>query len=120
MGLNEMLMSIAGSKKGTYILIMKAEASTPVMIGKLGILNVLPGYYAYVGSAFGSGGLKARIGHHMKIASRPHWHIDYLRKEVNLEKIYFDYSGERFEYSWAKSLEKMPRSQHSFSRLRGF
>ena len=111
MGLNEILMSIAGSDKGTYILLMKADVKMPVVIGKLGVLNIQHGYYAYVGSAFGSGGLKARLGHHMKIASKPHWHIDYLRKEVNLIKIYFDQSGERLENCWAKSLEKIPEAE---------
>ncbi len=98
------------SNKGTYILIMKAETTAQIVIGKLGVLNVQSGYYAYVGSAFGSGGLKARLGHHMKITSRPHWHIDYLRKELDLIKIYFDDSGERLEYRWAKSLEEMPEA----------
>jgi len=103
-----MLMSMTGSEKGTYILIMKAEKTTSIMIGKLGMLNIQPGFYTYVGSAFGSGGLKARINHHMKIARRPHWHIDYLRKEIDLIKIVFDDSGERLEYCWAITLEKMP------------
>ncbi len=102
-----MLMSISETKKGTYILIMKAEVTTQIVIGKLGLLNVEPGFYVYVGSAFGSGGLKARLGHHMKIASKPHWHIDYLRKEIKLIKIYFDQSGERLEFDWAIRLEKM-------------
>ena len=105
-----MLMSIAGSNKGTYILIMEAQTAAQVVIGKLGMMNVEPGYYAYVGSAFGPGGLKARLGHHQKIARKLHWHIDYLRKEIDLVKIYFDDSGERLEYSWAKRLENIPEA----------
>ena len=98
------------SNKGTYILIMKAEMMAQIAIGKLRVLNVRPGYYAYVGSAFGSGGLKARISHHEKIARRPHWYIDYLRKEIDLIRVYFDDSGERLEFRWAKILEEMPEA----------
>lgn len=36
-------MSIAGSEKGTYILIMKAEETAQIVIGKLGVLNVESG-----------------------------------------------------------------------------
>ncbi len=35
-------------------------------MGRLGRFDIIPGYYAYVGSAFGSGGLPARLGHHLK------------------------------------------------------
>lgn len=110
MGLNEMLMSIVGSEKGTYILILRADERFPVEVGKLGELVVKPGYYLYVGSAFGSGGLRSRINHHRKIASRPHWHIDYLRSVVNLEKVLFNDSGDRLEQEWVKQLEKMPEA----------
>ncbi|MAG36302.1 MAG: hypothetical protein CL878_08665 [Dehalococcoidia bacterium] len=37
------------------------------------------GWYAYVGSARGPGGLQARLRHHLRPPTRPHWHIDYLR-----------------------------------------
>ena len=47
-------------------------------IGSLGRFDILPGFYAYVGSAFGAGGLRARIGHHLESTAWPHWHIDYL------------------------------------------
>jgi hypothetical protein len=35
-------------------------------IGRLGAYDVVLGYYAYVGSDFGVGGLRARIGQHLK------------------------------------------------------
>ncbi len=47
-------------------------------IGRLGSFNIIPGFYAYVGSAFGPGGLRARIRHHLESVAQPHWHIDYL------------------------------------------
>ena len=63
---------------GTYALILVSSSDRWIEIGKLGKFLIQPGYYVYAGSAFGPGGLKARIAHHMRISQRPHWHIDYL------------------------------------------
>jgi len=64
--------------KGTYVLIAFAGQMKRLEIGRLGTFAIVPGFYAYVGSAFGSGGLRARIGHHLESTTAPHWHIDYL------------------------------------------
>ena len=48
--------------KGTYILIVQVSKMKRLAIGSLGELDIIPGFYAYVGSAFGSGRLRARIG----------------------------------------------------------
>jgi Uri superfamily endonuclease len=37
------------------------------------------GYYLYLGSALGLGGLRTRIADRQKPSLRPHWHFDYLR-----------------------------------------
>ena len=60
--------------KGTYVLIAFAGQMTRLEIGRLGTFAIVPGFYAYVGSAFGSGGLRARIGHHLESTAAPHWH----------------------------------------------
>jgi Uri superfamily endonuclease len=52
--------------KGTYVLIAFEAHMKRLKIGRLGACDIVPGYYAYVGSAFGSGGLRARIGHHLE------------------------------------------------------
>lgn len=80
-------------------------------MGKLGDLHIIPGHYVYVGSAFGPGGLKARLAHHLKITQRPHWHIDYLRKVVEVECVYFNASGERLEDQWAQKLFTLPGAE---------
>ena len=64
--------------KGTYVLIALVTRMKRLEIGGLGACDIVPGYYAYVGSAFGAGGLRARIGHHLESTAGPHWHIDYL------------------------------------------
>jgi Uri superfamily endonuclease len=63
-------------EKGTYILIASATRVQRVEIGALGEFEIVPGFYAYVGSAFGSGGLAARIGHYLETTAEPHWHVD--------------------------------------------
>jgi Uri superfamily endonuclease len=60
-----------------------------------------PGYYTYIGSAFGPGGLKARINHHLNHCSRPHWHLDYLRPQLELSEIWYTYDQTRREHQWA-------------------
>jgi Uri superfamily endonuclease len=66
--------------KGTYLLQLRALNVAQINVGKLGLLEVLPGYYAYLGSAFGPGGLNARIRRHLRRDKKLRWHIDYLRK----------------------------------------
>jgi len=64
--------------KGTYVLIAFVAQMKRLEIGRLGAYDIVPGYYAYVGSAFGAGGLRARISHHLESTASPHWLIDYL------------------------------------------
>lgn len=66
------------NEKGTYVLIAFVPQMKHVEVGQLGDFDVVPGFYAFVGSAFEAGGLAARIGHHLESATAPHWHIDYL------------------------------------------
>ena len=86
---------------GTYALILTPNSSKPVKIGKLGMLQVRVGYYIYVGSAFGPGGLRARTAHHKKIANQPRWHIDYLRTVTHLRELWYSYDPLPREHQWA-------------------
>ncbi len=42
----------------------------------------MPGWYFYVGSARGSGGIRARVRRHFRHKKTAHWHIDRLTKEA--------------------------------------
>ncbi|MEJ2726917.1 MAG: GIY-YIG nuclease family protein [Deltaproteobacteria bacterium] len=86
---------------GTYALVMRCSSHQYVAVGKRGRLRLRPGFYVYVGSAFGPGGLKARIAHHMKISKKPHWHMDYLRPALTLKEIWFTYDSSHREHQWA-------------------
>ena len=90
------------SLTGTYTLILSSSVDKPINIGKLGTLFLKPGFYVYIGSAFGPGGLKARIKHHFNHSDRPHWHIDYLSPNLSACEIWYTYDQIRREHQWAK------------------
>ena len=91
------------SVHGTYLLLLECDNKFELPIGTLGMMNTEPGYYLYVGSAFGPGGIQARVRHHQRIASRPHWHIDYLHTATELVDTWCVH-GLRREHDWAHSL----------------
>ncbi|MGO9402138.1 MAG: GIY-YIG nuclease family protein [Terriglobales bacterium] len=65
------------------------------------------GYYVYLGSALGPGGLRVRIAHHQKLSTRPHWQIDYLRAHTRLHSVWLSYGGIRLEHGWARAILKV-------------
>ena len=63
---------------GAYLILIQLTDSVPLAIPTLPI-NALPaGHYVYAGSARGPGGLRARIGRHLRRGKRRHWHVDHL------------------------------------------
>lgn len=94
--------------KGTYILVLKLSSARSIRVGKLGEFEFPPGYNLYVGSAFGPGGLGARLKHHLSISSRPHWHIDYLRREAVVEQVWYSEEQIPREHQWADRLQTTP------------
>jgi Uri superfamily endonuclease len=63
---------------GTYALILQLAESKPLNVGKLGRFEPPPGIYVYLGSARGPGGLRGRLGRHLRGDGKRHWHIDHL------------------------------------------
>lgn len=88
---------------GSYLLLLKFTEVVNVEVGKLGELSVKPGFYIYSGSAFGPGGLNARIGRHLRRLKKLRWHIDYLRQEVDNVAAYF-LANARSECTFANEL----------------
>jgi Uri superfamily endonuclease len=94
--------------KGTYILIARVLRMKRLGIGSLGEFDIIPGFYAYVGSAFGSGGLRARIGHHLESTKELRWHIDYLLMAATPIEIWYTTADRKLEHRWAELLEDTP------------
>jgi Uri superfamily endonuclease len=91
--------------KGTYILIAQVLQMKRLAIGSLGQFDIVPGFYAYVGSGFGSGGLRGRIHHHLESTAEPHWHIDYLLQVAVPVEVWFTTAGRKLEHHWADLME---------------
>jgi Uri superfamily endonuclease len=92
------------SSPGTYAIVLTPNSERSIKIGKLGMLKLQAGYYIYVGSAFGPGGLAARIAHHKRISQRPRWHIDYLRTAAEIIELWYTYDSRPMEHDWAETL----------------
>lgn len=101
-------MSAAPSISGTYALVFRADEKHEVKIGRLGALITRPGYYLYVGSAFGPGGLAARITRHLRPTTQRHWHIDYLKPFVQAVEVAYTGDPVRREHAWARALDRAP------------
>jgi Uri superfamily endonuclease len=92
-------------EKGTYVLISSVAQMKRLEIGSLGVFDIVPGFYAYVGSAFGAGGLRARLGHYLESTAAPHWHIDYLLGLAEPVEVWYSTANQKLEHRWADVLE---------------
>ncbi|MGM0593196.1 MAG: GIY-YIG nuclease family protein [Pseudomonadota bacterium] len=90
--------------KGSYALILHAGTRREVAAGRVGTVQLEPGYYLYCGSAFGPGGVAARTRHHRRISERPHWHMDYLRPHLKLLEIWYTLDSVNREHLWTAQL----------------
>ena len=95
------------SKPGTYALVLQSETSASAQIGRWGCLDVRPGYYIYVGSALGPGGVLARVSRHCRELKSKHWHIDYLREFTDVVAVWYRHSPNRLEHRWAEEVAKL-------------
>lgn len=92
------------ARPGTYCLLLRLNAPTRLTIGRLGAFDFAAGWYTYVGSAFGGGGLRGRLKHHLSPVTRPHWHIDYLRSAAVVCEIWTTANETVVEHAWAQRL----------------
>ncbi len=63
---------------GAYLLLIELTVPLALEIPRLGAATLAPGRYAYGGSAYGPGGLRARIGRHLRRGKALRWHVDRL------------------------------------------
>ena len=68
----------ASTARGAYIVCLHLPSKIEIAISRRPISRLASGWYTYVGSARGSGGIRARIGRHFKPIKKLHWHIDQL------------------------------------------
>ena len=71
-------LGILPATRGSYILEFHLDERIVVTPKTLGSVALGPGRFRYYGSAFGSGGLRSRITHHLRRDKKPWWHADRI------------------------------------------
>lgn len=95
------------SAPGLYAFALRLPEHSEITVGALGTHTFPAGHYVYVGSAWGAGGLAARVGRHLRGESKRHWHIDYLRAKAEPVAIWWA-ENVRDECAWATGLLAHP------------
>jgi Uri superfamily endonuclease len=96
--------------KGIYCLVFQTSGCT-IPIGALSPRTFRAGWYIYVGSALGSGGLQ-RLNRHISLArlrdKKPKWHVDYLLTSPCFSLMYAvsAATADRMECQLARELNK--------------
>jgi Uri superfamily endonuclease len=89
---------------GCYVLILQLACARSITVGRFGKALFSQGTYLYVGSAFGSGGLRSRVGRHLCGAGTPRWHIDYLRAVADVHDCFYTVTDKPRECEWSQAL----------------
>lgn len=97
------------AQHGAYALHLRLCQPERLAVGRLGGFLFPAGEYAYLGSALGPGGLRARLGRHLAGDGRPHWHIDYLRRQAEVIAVGWALCGSSrqppsLECDWSRAL----------------
>ncbi|HJP03440.1 MAG: GIY-YIG nuclease family protein [Gammaproteobacteria bacterium] len=95
------------SKPGTYAIVLHCPRECSAAIGRLGEVPLKMGYYIYVGSAFGPGGVRARVTRHQRSDKTQHWHIDYLQAHMTVVEAWYTHDAERQEHRWASAMKSI-------------
>jgi Uri superfamily endonuclease len=95
---------ILPSTPGSYNLLLYLPRRATLAVGRLGSIVFKRGYYLYLGSAFGPGGVRSRVQRHLMKDKKHHWHIDYLRDQAKVKAVGIDCLNGNMEHHWARKL----------------
>ena len=70
---------------GAYVLLVGLAAPLSLSLPGRPAAILAAGRYLYCGSARGPGGIRARVGRHMRADRKPRWHIDRLTAAGRLQ-----------------------------------
>lgn len=71
---------------GAYVLLIRLEGRLPLDIPAFRGKGLAPGLYAYCGSAYGPGGIRARVSRHLRANKPMRWHVDRLTAAGRVER----------------------------------
>lgn len=105
-------MNSLPNTSGVYSLVFRLSRKTAITFDRKGSQHSFPpGWYLYVGSACGAGGLRGRLARHQRYLGdrkRFHWHVDYFREHATLCEIWYSETADsEFEHHWAKALSDL-------------
>ncbi len=81
---------------------VRVPAALAVSVGSLGVVGLVPGHYAYVGSAMG--GIRRRCRRYFLPPGRRRWHIDFLLSRACLREVHWLVTHDRLECAVAGHL----------------
>jgi Uri superfamily endonuclease len=96
------------ARHGSYIVIGRLDNAVLLTSGPFSGQQITPGYYLYSGSAYGPGGLRARITRHLKSDTKKFWHFDHLKSNLSIEEIFFSIDTKNQECEFIKTIQGMP------------
>lgn len=76
-----------GELRGAYALVIVLPRTLMVPVGRR-TATLRAGRYLYGGSAYGPGGLRARLARHVRGEKRPRWHVDHLTAAGRIEAMW--------------------------------
>jgi Uri superfamily endonuclease len=96
---------------GTYVVVYYLpKAASKLTIGALGVFDFPAGYYAYLGSAFGGGGVRKRTHRHLTETTPRKWNVDHLKPLCTPVAVWWTHDRDKAEFDWAEILGSMPGS----------
>lgn len=74
------------SEPGAYALLIEMQTAVTVVLRGVSV-RMPPGRYLYCGSAFGYGGIRARVARHLRRRKPAHWHVDQLTRRGRVQAV---------------------------------
>lgn len=94
---------------GTYVTFFNLpKAATRLRVGDLGTFDFPAGCYAYLGSAFGGGGVRARTNRHLTTETPKGWNVDWLKPRCTPAAVWWTHERRHVEFDWADLLADLP------------
>lgn len=99
-------------KSGVYQLVLRLFYDQSIAVGRKGAqADFRAGWYVYMGSALGPGGVKSRVQRHRlrsEDGKKLHWQIDFLCEFATVAEVWFSYTrNKRWEHEWVKACCEM-------------
>ncbi len=82
---------------GAYALLLHLPRPLRLPLARLGRPTLAPGRYVYCGSAYGPGGLSARVGRHLRRGKTIRWHVDHLTERAKVVDVLWELNGSECE-----------------------